>query len=290
MSIADNVRKAALNKATENAPQGNQTAAAATQIATSATGKGQSAAEGQALSNVGERLAMGQAQAQQNALTQQQLNQAAEISNQETAATAEQQAAEQNLAHQEYQMDLQRADELDGLLSTIKQSEMRLEDRADAIQVENAAQKMRLSNKEYMHNLDIAAKRENLNNAAAFKKKAMEINMSNGLKNVSQQLKSREDLASMDIQSKLKAALSNIANATKILEDDYRGASGSQNFAMGIELAKNVAAEDWDMGTGQDPFIENAAPAPTFSESAEKFSPDVSGGFEFQEPKTGPRR
>ena len=245
MSIADNVRKAALNKADQGMPQGDQTAAAASQIATSATGKGQSAAEGQALSNVGERLAMGQANAQQQALTEQQLNQAAEVSNQETAATAEQQAVEQNQKHQEFQNDLQEADVLDGLLSTIKQSEMRLEDRADAVQVENAAQKMRLANKDYTQKLDMAFKREQLNNKAAFRKKAAEINMSNGLKNVAQQIKNREDLNSMQIQEALKQQLENIESATQILESDYRDSSGAQNLALGASLAKAAAGAEW---------------------------------------------
>ena len=85
MSIADKVRQAALNKANEVAPQGDQTAKSAQQLATKATGKGQSTAEAQAVNNMAERRAMRQTQEAQAQQTDQALAQAEQVLQAETA-------------------------------------------------------------------------------------------------------------------------------------------------------------------------------------------------------------
>jgi hypothetical protein len=253
MSIVDNVRKAALEKSNTSAPQGNQTAAAATQIATSATGKGQSAAEGQALSNVGERLAMGQARAQQQALTKQQLQQASELQNQELAQQTEQQAIEQSLRIQNKQNKLQEADTIDQMLADIKYSEKQLADREDAVEVENLGIRMRLSNDEYLHNLNMIAEREKIDDRASFARKARELNRSSQLQNIVEKIDNNTELASMEIQSKLKEQLSQLDTALQYLEVDYQNVSASQNFTMGINTAASYISKGLDTSKDKKP-------------------------------------
>lgn len=242
MSISDNIRKAALDKATEAAPQGNQTQAAAEQLAVQATGKGISGSQSQ-LSNVSERLAMSQGKAQQQAIAEQQFEEADRLTNAETQQIAEQQAVQQSLRIKEMQQNAQLADQLDEMLSNVKASDMALEDREDQMELEHLGRQLRMSNEQYLHDLDMAKQREQLNDRAAYARKARELNMSEGLKNAMDKLDKNKALNSMQIQADLEAALSDIANATELLESNYRDLSGNQNMMSALSFITQFGVE-----------------------------------------------
>jgi len=172
-NLADNVRKAALQKSSENLPQGDNTAKLQTALATGATGKGQDTGQGLRQSNVAEQLGLVKAREQQQAVVVSGLDAASEIAHKEAQRELDNNKVESANRIQEENIEAEKADKVDELLSTIQFEDTKLEHRRDVAAIEKAARDLRLQSQEYRHDLEMAGQYSRLHDR---KERTLEVN------------------------------------------------------------------------------------------------------------------
>lgn len=263
-TLADNIRKAALNKTYENQPQGTNTQDLQTQLGVGATGKGQNAGQNLKQSNIAEQIGMVDARAAQEQVEQQGLDAASDIAAKEAAQAVRTKQVEAANRTKEMEQKSLMADRLDDILSSIKYSEAQLEDRYDAMQLEQAAATLRLSEKKYISDLKDIAARNNIRDMASMKAEAIRLAIGQKTSLLYQDLSNQYELNELRRADTWKEAKMNLDHALKVAEATI----ADQTKAMQISAVKDLGQAAWT--TYQSEFATSGATetvAPTAEEN-----------------------
>jgi len=179
MSIADNVRKASLNKTAENLPKGDNTKQLQEQLATGATGKGQAAGQNLKQSNIAEQIGMVNARGAQQDVAVQGLEAANQVAAKETNIQVQEKQVQAANRTQEMQHEARQADQMDSILSEIKYSETQLEDREDAAELEHVGRSLRLKDEKYRHTISQIGEKNRINETKRIAVEAKRLSMGN---------------------------------------------------------------------------------------------------------------
>lgn len=235
-TLAENIRKAALNKSYENQPQGTNTQDLQTQLGVGATGKAQAAGQNLKQSNIAEQIGMIDARAAQEQLEQEGLDAASQIAAKEAAQEVKTKQVDAANRVKEMEQRSLLADKLDAMISEIQFSETQLEDRYDAMQLEQVAASLRLSDDKYLHELNQIAARNRIMDMASMKSEAIRLAIGEQTSQLYNDLKDKYDLNELKRADKWKEAKMNLNHALQLAE----AAIADQTKAMQISAVKDI--------------------------------------------------
>ena len=270
MSLSDNIRKAASDKSTENAPKGDATAELQKQMSVSATGKAVAAGQTQKQSNIAEQLGMISARNAQDTVQQQGHEQAQKIAQSE----AEQQTKEKEVQNanqiKEIEFKAAQLDRFDAMMAEVEYSNAALEDREDALHLEMMGQALRLSDEKYRHEITQIGERDRIDVGANMKREInrLEIGEKTALlyKSINDEdrlkkrkRKDREEEIIMGLNDALKVAEAKLEDQVSAAKMDVLTGSASSGFDAygGTDQLK----KDWEAYDSSD----GAAPTQTTS-------------------------
>lgn len=259
MSLADNIRRAAQEKSTENMPQGGQTAALQTQLAAGATGKAQEAGQNLKQSNIAEQMGMVNARGMQEDVQQEGMEQASKVAAKE--ATQEVEAKRIAAANRTKEMEHQAvmADQNDQLLATMKASEAKLEDREDAFELEQVASRLRLQDKKYVHEVQMIGKRNRIDSGRRIALEAERLAIGTQTQQLYTNLENKYQLAEMKREDIWKDTVMGLDDAFKIAESKLE----DERTAMTISTVRDLAVTGAEVYSHESELAKKADKAHT---------------------------
>lgn len=178
MSLSDRIKQSAKNR---TAPQSPSTKGVLDQLSAQATGKAQTpVASGQ--SNIAETAAVIEGQEQQRAQAEQLQQAATDAGMQEQAAQQQREQQQRERKLMEDQLNQQRADNIDKLLSVTQSSDADLEDRKDAHNLEMLGMELALQDRQYTDKIKDIGRRDRLEDKLKFSEEALRTQLGNNTK------------------------------------------------------------------------------------------------------------
>ena len=256
-NLAENVRKAALKKNNENQPTGTQTSDLQIQLATGATGKGQSREQSLKQSNIAEQIGMVQAREAQQAVAVAGIDAAAQIATKEAEAEVKQKEVAASNRVQEMQFQAEQADQMDQILSQMQFSDSELEDREDAFSLEQMAANLRLSDERYRHDLEMVGPRNRLDKSAEIAREAARIEIGDNTARLYDEIENQHRMSAEDRAQREEDLIISLDDAFNIvgskIQDDLN--------ASKISFVKDAATAGVSVAEDKDWFKSEADPA-----------------------------
>lgn len=266
-SFADRIRESARRKATVQTPGPMAKAGSITsQIQSQQTGKaGAPTQTGQ--SGIAAQIAASTPDPNQAALQQAGEQMAA----QEQQADLQQREQEQRMEQQRAQIENQATQSAIDLLANTRASEQSLDQREDALQLEQAAAALRLQDREYMARLDRIAREKNVTNDRTFRETMQKEMIGQNLSNTLEDIAFNSDMARQQRQLNFENVMEDLQRSIAMQEARINDQRRATVIGAGAQAAKVAATYGADQGwfdseaavTGQDPYIGNAAPTDT---------------------------
>lgn len=243
-SFADRIRESARQKATVQTPGPMAKAGSITsQIQSQQTGKaGASTQTGQ--SGIAAQIASSAPDQNQAAMQQAGEQMAA----QEQQADIQQRAQEQQIEQQRAQIENQATQNALDLLANTKASEAELDQREDALQLEQAAASLRMQDREYMSKLDQIAREKSITNDMTFRENAQKELIGSNLNDTLEAHDFNEDLARRERTMNMENIMAGLARAAKIQEAQMKDQAQSQMIGAAAQAAKTGIAYGADQG------------------------------------------
>ena len=233
-SFADRIRQAAQQKKTVATPAPMQKAGSITsQIQAQQTGKA-AAPTTTGQSNIASQIAA----SQPSNLGQELQAQAEQMGAAEQQEQIKQSAIEQQRATEEAQTQQRATQGALDLLAGLESSTKRLDQREDALQLEQAASALRLQDKAYMAKLDQIARERNITNSIQFNEAMKNEMIGQQLENTLEDIGFSEDMANRKRQMDFETMIEDIKNANAILEAQVQDQARGQIIGAGAAAAK----------------------------------------------------
>lgn len=261
--LADNIRKAAMEKKTADLPTGTATQDAQAQMAITATGKAQSAGQNLKQSNIQEQMGMLEAREAQTSVQQQGLEQASQVAAQEAEQEMKVKQVESANRVKQIQFETEQTDMMDKMLSNMQYEEAQLEDRKDALQLEQVGASLRMNDQKYRHELEMVGARNRIDNEASIAKEAERLVIGNQTQALYDDLSNsyvlneleRADTwqtAKMNLNDALKIAKAKISDQTKAMQTSALRDIGSAGYVAADESGAldewKTSAKNWWQG------------------------------------------
>lgn len=237
-SLAENVRKAALEKNDANQPKGESTADLQTQIAVGATGKGQSAGQNLKQSNIAEQIGMVEARGVQQDVANAGLQAASQVAAKEAEQEVEIKEVAAANRTKEMQFQADQADQMDALLSEMEYADEQLDDRKDAATLELIAANLRLSDEKYRHDIEMVGTRNRLDRSAEIAHEAARIEIGDNTQRLYDEIENNDRMRAEDRADREKDLMMSLEDAYKVTEakiqDDLSAAKFNTAKDLGV--------------------------------------------------------
>jgi hypothetical protein len=285
MSIAENVRKAALEKSAENLPKGTNTADLQTQAATGATGKGQSTGQSLKQSNIAEQMGMAEARGAQQDVAVKGLEAAQQVATKEAEVEVQQKEIDASNRNQEMQHDMEQADKMDQVMSDIEYSDAKMEDRKDSLVLEKVAAQLRLSDEKYRHEIEQTGTRNRIDSSAEIAKEAARLEIGSATSLLYDKIDHANKNAAEDREDREKGIMMSLNDAFKITEAKIQDEVSAAKISFVKDAADTGVSAYAASGPSQNPDAPEAGPiqqGPAGGPTAENAGNDwdSTGGWE----------
>jgi len=259
-SLAENVRKAALDKNNANQPTGTNTADLQTQAATGATGKGQAAGQNLKQSNIAEQIGMVEARGAQQDVAVAGLDKASAVAAKEAEQEVAQKEVQASNRVKEMQMEAEQADEMDSIISGMKYADAELEDREDALQLEQLGQSLRLSDEKYRHDVEQIGTRNRLDRSEEIAHEAARIEIGENTKRLYDQIEHSNKIKAEDRAEREETLMMGLEDAYKIAEAKIQDEVSAAKISFVKDAAVTGVSAYAASGPSQNPDAPEAGP------------------------------